>query len=382
MAAGALPKTSELSEMPFRPDRAAIAAVWLILVAPVLVACVFGAAQSAAAQEVYDLAAVVSRQEARAASGEARQLSILGERLDNTRNLRGKGGNAASSMVKLQFRRGSGSQVSTRVLDTRSIQAQEKLRRTPRVAAWMGGEALISEARANDSRSSAFSTQGLAIGADMRLSPRLLIGALMGVAYDRTPLSTDLTYSASTVSTTLYGTVFTAPQTYLDFALGGMRSAYSGRAANSLHTPNASGDRVFALLRASRSFATGKVKMRGYGQGTLSSTRFGGATTGYGNDTARLTVGFSSEAPHSTERGRIRPHAGFEWSISQTRSTRPGANHEATYSASDDARLTAKAGLDLTLNPRATVKANYGISAGRNTSTPEQTVKARFSLRF
>lgn len=367
--------------MPFRPDRAAIAAVWLAFIVGVC-----GTAQSAAAQEIYDLAALVSRQEARAASGEARQLSILGERLDNTRTLRGKGGNATSSMVKFQFRRGSGSNTGTRVLDTRSIQAQEKLRRTPRMAAWMGGEALVSEARANDPRSSAFSTGGLAIGADMRLNPRLLVGTLMGLAYDRTPLSTGLSYSTSAVSTTLYGTLFTTAQTYLDFALGGLHGAHSGRGDDGGHTPGASGDRLYALLRASRSFEAGKMKMRGYGQGSLSRTRFDGATAGYGNDTARLTVGFSSEAPRTTGRGRIRPHAGFEWSISQTRSTRPGTGHDAAHDAARDAmrdaRLTAKAGLDWAVNPHTTVKANYGISASRNASRPEQTLKARFSLRF
>ncbi|MCR4268525.1 autotransporter outer membrane beta-barrel domain-containing protein [Nitratireductor sp. ZSWI3] len=367
--------------MPFRQHLAALA-TWLAIAAAALFA-----APAALAQDSYDMTAIFDRQSARAAASETRQLSILEERLNNTRELRGAGGNAAASLVRLRIKRGTGTDVHSKLLDTRKVMAPEKLRRTPRLAGWMGGEAELSEARSNDPRASGLSSKGLALGADLRISPRLLIGNAVGLAYDRSPLSTDLTYEARTLTTTLYGTIFTTPQTYLDFALGGARSDFSGRAMTGERPPAAAGDRVFAMLRASRAVDVGgrdgqTLKLRGYGQGTVSRTRFDGATDGCGTEAAKVSLGLRGETKRATQRGHVRPHAGVEWSLTRTQTEHPGATLDDRHRLDRQARFAATAGFDWKVNPHATVKANYGLSAGAASGSPEQTLKARFTLRF
>ncbi len=279
------------------------------------------------------------------------------------------------------------------VLDTRRALAPQKLRRTDRLAAWAAGEAVLSEARTNDPRASALSSKGIAFGADMRLSRRLLIGNAVGLAYDRSPLSTDLTYAAGSLSNTFYGTFFATPDTYLDAALGGAQSGFAGWADGGSGLANAAGSQVYAMLRASRrldlDLHLGRVTLRGYSQGTVARMRFTGAAPDRQARRAEIALGLGGETQLSTRRGRLTPRAGLEWRIARVRRTTPDPDvdperpeAEATRSISQSARIAATAGFDWALNPRATVKADYGLSAGTETFAPKQTVKARFTLRF
>ncbi|WP_295814740.1 autotransporter outer membrane beta-barrel domain-containing protein [uncultured Nitratireductor sp.] len=337
--------------------------------------------EKGAAEEALDMAAIHARQLGRAADSEARQLSIVRERLANTRRLRARGGNAEAILMRLHVKRRDHNETRSKLLDTGKVTAEEKLRRTPRLARWMGGEAVLSQARTNDPRASALSTKGVAFGADYRVNPRLLIGHAMGMAYDRSPLSTDMTYSARMFSETLYGTVFTGNETYLDFAVGAARSRFSGRVDDGTRTPGASGDRVFAMLRASRVFTHDVLSLRGYGEGRFSQMHFNGTADGLRDGATRMTLGLTGETKISTRRGRLTPHAGLEWSLLRKEGTVPGETLPA-HRLEESAKITATAGFDWALNPRATLKADYGLTADPRAHTRKQTVKTHFTLRF
>ncbi len=336
---------------------------------------------AAAAELAFDMTAIHARQRARAADSEARQLSIVRERMANTRQLRAPGGNAEASLVRLHVKRRHGHDAESRLLDTRRIVAAEKLRRTPRLARWMGGKAVLSETRANDRRASAFSTKGLAFGADYRVSPRLLIGHATGLAYDRSPLATDMTYSTRILSQTLYGTLFTGDRTYLDVALGASRSSFSGWSSRGVRAPGGEGDRLFAMLRASRAFTLDRLKLRSYGEATFSHMRFSGAASGHRNEAAEMKLGLTGETRIETLRGRVTPRAGLEWSAARSERTAPGATQKVRR-LEDSAKITARAGFDWALNPRATLTTDYGLSADTRGSGRKQTLKTRFTLRF
>ncbi|TWG90395.1 hypothetical protein L598_000700001520 [Mesorhizobium sp. J18] len=375
-------------EPALRRLRAGLLAILLLPIA----AWPVSAEEKVAALDVTKIEAAISGQIGKGASNRTRQLDLVNNRLDTTRALRPGGSNANSSSLAIRFN-GKDAEKSA-ALEAKNYIAPEKARRTRRLAVWMAGDVMVDSARAQDPHLATVYTNGLVIGADARLGPRLLVGNAVGTAFDRTGIGGEGSLRSRYISNTFYGSVFTTAHTFLDFALGASHSDYSSRYGHA--DQDRAATQVFGLARYSREFRRDRFRFRPYGQAALSRTglgRYDGPATGYcgtqSTDTMKLTLGMEGDTSIVTSAGKLRPHAGFEMTR-VTKHTSGGVitiddgSDDYVFAASTSAsgNMVASTGIDWSINDRTTFNARYGVSTDVVDFSPQQTISASFKLRF
>ncbi|MCT7377442.1 autotransporter outer membrane beta-barrel domain-containing protein [Chelativorans salis] len=347
-----------------------------------------------------DTLAALSRQRGKSVKSANRQLELVRDRLANTRGPRLNGRNINASSLAMRF--AGGSKKDSAAFETKHLLAPKKERRTRHRAAWLGGDVMLDSARAENPRLAALYTNGLTFGADARLSSRLLVGNAVGAAFDRTPFGADGSLGTYYLSNTLYGSLTTSTETFLDVALGASRSEFSGDygAAGGSASGRRSANQFYGQARYSHRFERNRVRVRSYGQAKLLHTRLGdyvengdGAHLGQAQSmgSLELTFGVRGETSVMSSVGKLTPHAVLEMSRTARRASSAVVtsldeatddNHVIASSSAQSGRLTARTGLNWAISDDATFKGEYSVSSGMAEFRPRQKVTARFKLKF
>jgi len=338
----------------------------------------------------------LSGQEAKSASDPARQLGLVGGRLESTRGARIEGRNVNASSFALRFS-GSSAEKSA-AYETKNLLAPEKERRTRRTAVWFGGDVTLDSARAEDPRLAAVYTNGIAFGADTRLGRDLLVGNAVGMAFDRTGIAAEGSLQTRSFSDTLYASLTTAPDTYLDVMAGGSHTAFrNDLGVETFSSAERSATQAFGLARFSRNFERKRLRLRPYGQARYLHTRLSGysvegndtySVKPYSSDSYELTLGLRGETSAKTRAGKVAPNAVLEVSRAFKRdsgsvvSSMEGAEEVAAPATDHSSRLSARTGINWTITDRASVSGAYSVSSTIGDFNAEQQVSARFKLKF
>jgi uncharacterized protein YhjY with autotransporter beta-barrel domain len=198
------------------------------------------------------------------------------------------------------------------------------------VAFWVGGTAAFGTRSLGDGEGSyPFSTDGLTIGADRRLSDRLALGLGMGLARERTDLGGDGTRNKSRgASFTGYASFHPSPRTYLDALVGfGTLRFDSDRyvpAFDETLGANRKGSQFFASVAGGYEHRVRNFLIAPYGRFDVAVDRLKSATEGgaslaalaYDGQTQRTTsaaAGLRLESTHETDYGRVVPRARVEF---------------------------------------------------------------------
>ncbi|WEX10100.1 autotransporter outer membrane beta-barrel domain-containing protein [Chelativorans sp. AA-79] len=340
--------------------------------------------------------AALSGQKAKSASTPERQLGLVGGRLESTRGARVEGRNVNASSLALRF--SGGSAEKNVAYETKHLLAPEKARRTRRTAVWFGGDVTLDSERAESPRLAAVYSNGLAFGVDTRFGPRLLVGNAVGMAFDRTGIGTSGSLETRSLSDTLYASLTTARNTYLDVMLGASRYAFHDElAAASISAGRRSASQAFGLARFSRQFERNRLRLRSYGQARYRHTRLSGyamrgeetySVEPYTSGSLELTAGLRGETVARTRIGRLAPHAVLEVSRSLKRTSGTvmtsvdGAEEVAAPSSGHSGKLSARTGLNWTITDRASINGEYSLSSAFDDPDVKQRVTARFKLTF
>jgi outer membrane autotransporter protein len=340
--------------------------------------------------------AVLAGQRAKSAANPERQLGLVRSRLESTRGARVEGRNVNSSTLAMRF--SGGSSERSAAYETKHLLAPEEARRTRRSAIWLGGDVTLDSERAEDPRRAALYTNGIAFGADTRIGDRLLVGNAVGMAFDRTGIGAEGSLQTRTLSDTLYGSLTTSRDTYLDMMLGVSRSDFrNDLGTDALSTGARSATHTFGMARFSREFRREQVRVRPYGQARYQRSHLSAYSAEaeetyrfapYASDALELTLGVRSDTSTRTRRGKVAPHATLEVSRTVKRSTGAvvssieGIEDVATPSHDRSSRLSARTGLNWTITDRASVNGEYSVSSSLGGFETKQQVSARFKLKF
>ncbi|MFC6488207.1 autotransporter outer membrane beta-barrel domain-containing protein [Nitratireductor sp. GCM10026969] len=338
--------------------------------------------------------AVLSGLRTRSIKNAERHLDLIGGRLERTRGTRLDGRNLNASTLAMRFSGDTPENSAT--FETRRLLAPEKERRTRRTAVWFGGNVTLDSARAEKPRFATVYTDGLAFGVDTRFGRRLLVGNAVGMAFDRTGIGDGGTLATRYLSNTLYGSLTTATDTYLDVAVGASRGTFRRQDGTGFFDAGGSpATQVFGLARHSRTFRRDKLRFRSYGQAKYLQTYFGSCRTPSGvyfaSSTAQsleLTLGLRGETSRRTNLGKVSPHAVLE--ISRTMKSRSGTTLTfaesiedlAAASTSRSGKLSARTGLNWALSDSTTINGEYAISSALGEFNARQKVTASFKLKF
>jgi len=338
----------------------------------------------------------LSGQKAKSASNPVRQLGLVRGRLDGTRGARVEGRNVNASSFALRFS-GSSAEKSA-AYETKNLLAPEKERRTRRGAVWFGGDVTLDSARAEDPRLATVYTNGVVFGADTRLGRNLLVGNAVGMAFDRTGIGSEGSLQTRTLSDTLYASLTTAPDTYLDVMLGASRTEFlNDLGVESFSSSERFADQAFGMARFGRQFERDRLRLRPYGQASylrtrLSSYEVEGEETysidPYAAGSLEFTVGLRGETSRKTKIGKVAPNAVLEVSRALKRSSASvvssieGTEEVAAPSSHHSGRVSARTGLNWTITDRASVSGNYSVSSAIGDFDAEQQVSASFKLKF
>ena len=338
--------------------------------------------------------AALSAQRDRSASAASRQLGLIRGRLDGTRGLRAEGRNIHSSSLSLRF--ADRSKEKSAAFETRHLLAPEKKRRTRRGGVWFAGDVTLDSARAEDPRRSSVYSNGVAFGADLRLGPRLLVGNAAGMAFGRTGFGAEGTLATQSLSNTIYGSLTTSSDTYLDLAIGASHSIFRNGHLDAAAPPagNGSASQLFGQARYSRKIERGRFRLRSYGQAGFqrmkldafrqagNGERAGGSAS---SELFDLALGFRGETSARTRKGTMTPHVAVEMSrtMRRTSALAEGAVERAmTSSRSRAGKVSARTGLNWTISDHANLRAEYSLSSVMADFRPQQKVTARYKLNF
>lgn len=174
-----------------------------------------------------------------------------------------------------------------------------------------------------------FTTDGVSIGADKRMSEDLAVGAGLGYAQDKTTIGTDGTgSSAKSITLAGYGSYRLAPNIFLDGLVGYGQLDYRtdryvtpvGQFAKS----DRSGDFLFASLTGGYEFHTTGLTVSPYGRFDLAQHRLKQVTeTGAGayaltysdqkSPSVQFSVGLRADSAHATRFGWVAPRMRVEF---------------------------------------------------------------------
>lgn len=338
--------------------------------------------------------AALSAQRDKTASAASRQLGLVQGRLDGTRGLRVEGRNIHSSSLAIRFT--GRSKEKSAAFETRHLLAPEKERRTRRGGVWFAGDVTLDSARAEDPRRSGVYSNGVAFGGDLRLNPRLLIGNATGAAFGRTGFGAEGTLTAQSLSNTLYGSLTTSRDTYLDLAIGASHGSFlDGQSgAASPFSGNGSANQFFGQARYSRKLERGRFRFRSYGQADFQKMKLdtsrragtGEPTSGSASsEQLNFALGIRGETSARMRKGTMTPHVTVEVSRTTQRTSavaEGSAERAMTFSRSRSGKVSARTGLDWAISDRANMRAEYSLSSVMADFHPQQKVSARFKLSF
>lgn len=190
---------------------------------------------------------------------------------------------------------------------------------------WFAGNVRFGTQDANSSR---FTTDGITVGADLKLSDRLSVGAGVSYARDRSQsLDDDSSAKAEGSSIAAYGSYQPLPGTFLDAVLGYGVLSYDNQrfvsAIGELASSHRRGDQFFGSLTAAYEFRAEGFLFSPYGRVAFAHTRLDSVTErgvgafalnlGEQSATSRqIAFGLRAEATHQTDFGLLLPHARVE----------------------------------------------------------------------
>jgi outer membrane autotransporter protein len=195
---------------------------------------------------------------------------------------------------------------------------------------WIGGNASFGTQDATDrSAGSSFSTDGITVGGDWRVSESLLLGLGVGYAQDKTRFGNDGTQMKSDgYSVAGYASYRPSRNTFVDALLGyGTLDFDTDRyvsAVDDYARAGRKGSQAFGSVAGGFEFRNDSVLVSPYGRLDFTFDRFRQATeTGAGQnaltyqDQTQRSVAFSlglrAESQHATDFGLVRPRARAEY---------------------------------------------------------------------
>lgn len=179
-----------------------------------------------------------------------------------------------------------------------------------------------------------FTTDGVTIGADKRISEQMVLGMGVGYAHDKTIIGEDGTKTVSDgTSVAVYGSYQPMQNTYLDALIGyGVTNFNSDRYVSSVSDfakLTRKGDQIFASVTGGYEFRENGYMLSPYGRVDLAYDRLrGGTETGVGQNalhfnaqnsrSAQVSLGVRAEATHQMDFGIAYPHARLEFQHSMS----------------------------------------------------------------
>ena len=161
-----------------------------------------------------------------------------------------------------------------------------------KIGVWAGG---VLQLGSSDQRGSQggldFNTDGLSIGADVRINDKLVVGGGLGVGRDVTDVGEGSKSKGEAVSGFAYGSIQPRSDLFFDAVVGISSLSFTSERAvaetNAVVSGKRSGEGYFASLVAGYEARVGKLKLSPYGRLDLNGARLG-AFTEQGDDTFAL----------------------------------------------------------------------------------------------
>jgi uncharacterized protein YhjY with autotransporter beta-barrel domain len=195
---------------------------------------------------------------------------------------------------------------------------------------WIGGSANFgTRDSTQDSTGSRFSTDGISVGGDRRLSNKLVLGMGVGYAQDKTRFGSDGTQMKSDGSSiAAYASYQPSRSTFIDALLGyGTLNLDSDRYVSSVDEfaiARRKGNQVFGSVAAGVEYRGAEVLLSPYGRldfafdklKEVSESGAGLNALTYQDQTQRtfqLSLGLRAESQHETDFGMVRPRLRVEY---------------------------------------------------------------------
>ena len=194
---------------------------------------------------------------------------------------------------------------------------------------WASGNVRFGSRNAGDAGFLDFRTDGVTLGIDRYLNPRLTVGMGIGYARDHSTLSSDgSNNTAKGASIAVYSSYQPTPKTYVDALAGyGLLKYKSNRfvaSVNSFAEANRDGDQWFGSIAAGYEYRQNGFLLSPYGRLDVSLDHLDPATeSGAGlnalhyskqnSHSEQIAFGVRTEATHQSEIGVILPHARLEY---------------------------------------------------------------------
>jgi hypothetical protein len=337
---------------------------------------------------------VLNRQRERPVAHASRQAALVESRIQSTRGLRFRQRNVDDSTLRLRFD-GGGADRSA-VLDSRQYRGAEKHRQRRRFGTWFAGDVVMESAGVHDPRRSAFNSNGVAAGVDMRLGKRVVVGNAIGGAFDRVGVGPDASLASRTLSSTTYGSFAASGESYVDTAVGTAVTTYSGDYGQGARA-SGSGQEIFGSARVSRQFRRDRLTLRPYGRGRVGSTRFspGQQNTGLAGERAsgssmQLGVGVAAQGSWKAGEGAVRPRATLELNRALKRTSATVlhvleddfGSHVVDPAKTGSGRVSFSGGVDWVIDDKTSLKGEYRMSTSARAFDPVQAVTGSFRVKF
>ncbi|WP_047304919.1 autotransporter domain-containing protein [Pseudomonas fluorescens] len=198
------------------------------------------------------------------------------------------------------------------------------------LAFWSDGFVNVGSTHTRGARDNSFTTLGLSVGVDYRLSPTAIAGVGIGYGNDRSDIGKNHTRSdGDAIGIATYLSLNLAPQVYVDGLLGYNRISFDSRryitgSNDDYARGSRDADQLFASLTASYEYRQGPLSLTPYGRLNASSTRLdayrenGGGIYALSYDEQRqqnLTsyLGVRSGYDLMTRIGVVTPKVGLAW---------------------------------------------------------------------
>ncbi|BAQ81547.1 putative Ig domain-containing protein [Pseudomonas sp. St29] len=198
------------------------------------------------------------------------------------------------------------------------------------LAFWSDGFVNVGSTHTRGARDNSFTTLGLSVGVDYRLSPSAIAGVGIGYGNDRSDIGKNHTRSdGDAIGIATYLSLNLAPQVFVDGLLGYNRISFdSRRYITSSNDDYARGsrdaDQLFASLTASYEYRQGPLSLTPYSRLNASTTRLdayresGGGIYGLSYDEQRQQnftsyLGVRSGYDLMTRIGVVTPKVGLAW---------------------------------------------------------------------
>ncbi len=198
------------------------------------------------------------------------------------------------------------------------------------LAFWSDGFVNVGSTHTRGARDNSFTTLGLSVGVDYRLSPTAIAGVGIGYGNDRSDIGKNHTRSdGDAIGIATYLSLNLAPQVYVDGLLGYNRISFDSRryitgSNDDYARGSRDADQLFASLTASYEYRQGPLSLTPYGRLNASSTRLdayresGGGIYALSYDEQRQQnftsyLGVRSGYDLMTRIGVVTPKVGLAW---------------------------------------------------------------------